>query len=54
MNAVLAQVVSCSVYDKSKQNKQHLHDMTPYMFDCWADPVVNLLVLNSSMDVHYV
>ena len=22
----------------------------PYMFDCWADPVVQLLLLKSSMD----
>ena len=47
MKAVSAQVVSCCVYDKSKQNKPHLHGMIPYMFDNWAYPVVHLYLLNS-------
>ena len=24
---------------------QHMHDNIPTMFDCWADPVVHLLIL---------
>ena len=28
---------------------QHMHGNIPYMFDCWADPVVHLLLLKSSM-----
>ena len=49
MKAVLAQVVSCCVYDKSKQNKQYLDGTIPYMLDCWANPVAYLLLLKSSM-----
>ena len=37
-------------YDKSKQNMQHKHGIFPYMFDCWTDPVVHLLLLKSSMN----
>ena len=28
----------------------HMYGIIPYMFDCWADPVVHLLLLKSSMD----
>ena len=28
---------------------QHIHDNIPYTFVCWADPVVHLLLLKSSM-----
>ena len=35
IKAVLAQVVSCCVYDKSKRNKQNLHGTIQYMFDRW-------------------
>ena len=49
MKAVSAQVVSCCVYDKSKQSKQKLHGTFTYLFGCWANPVVHLLLLKSSM-----
>ena len=26
-----------------------MHAIIPYMFDCWADPAVHLLLLNSSI-----
>ena len=42
-------VVSCCVNDKSKQNKQHKHGIIPYIFDCWADPVVHLLWVNITL-----
>ena len=35
----MAQVVSCCVYDKSKQKKKYYGTIS-YMFDCWANPVV--------------
>ena len=28
---------------------QYMHANIPYMFDCWTDPVVHLLLLKSSM-----
>ena len=28
---------------------QHMNGNIPYRFDCWADPVVHLLLLKSSM-----
>ena len=28
---------------------QHMHDNIPYKFNCWADPVVHLIILKSSM-----
>ena len=30
-------------------NTKIMHGVIPYMFDCWADPVVLLLLLKSSM-----
>ena len=30
-------------------NMKHMHDSIPYMFDCWADPVVHHLLLKSFM-----
>ena len=38
-----ARVVSCCVYDRPK-NVQYMHSNIPYMFDCWVDPVVQLLL----------
>ena len=49
-NLYRAQVVSCCVYDKPKKVMQHMHGIIPFMLDCWADPVVYLLILESSMD----
>ena len=54
MKAVSAQVVSCCVHDKSKQNKQYLHGTVPNIFECWADRVVHLLLLKSSMANFYI
>ena len=48
MKAVWAQVVSWCVYDKPKNYVAH-DGFIPYIFDCWADPVVHLLLLKSSM-----
>jgi len=28
---------------------QHMHDIIPYFFDCWADSAAHLLILKSSM-----
>ena len=33
---------------------QHMHGNILYMFDCWADPVVHLILLLSSMDSAYL
>ena len=49
MKAVLAQVVSCCVFDKWKKIIQDMHDNVVYMFDCCADPVVHLLLLKRFM-----
>ena len=48
MNAVSAQVVSCYVYDKRKKIMKHMQGTIPFVFDCWADPVVLLILLNTS------
>ena len=45
-----AQVESCCVYVKHKKIMQHMYGLVPYLFDCWADPVVNLLLLKRSTD----
>ena len=49
MKAVLAQVVSCLVYDKPLKNMQHMHGIIPYIFACCANPVDHLLLLKTSM-----
>ena len=49
MKAVLAQAESCCVYVKPQKIMQHMHDIIPKLFDCWADPVAHLLLLKSSM-----
>ena len=39
-----------SYYVKHQKSIQHMHQgIIPYMFDCWADPVVHLLLPKSSM-----
>ena len=48
MKAVYAQVVCC-VYVKPTKIMQPMHGIILYMFDCWADPVVHLLLLKSSL-----
>ena len=49
MKVVSAQVVNCCVYDKTLKVVQHMHGNIQHIFDCWADPVVHLLALKSSM-----
>ena len=49
MKAVLAQAESCCVYVKPKKCMQNIHDIIPYVFYCWANPVVHRLLLKSSM-----
>ena len=49
MKAILAQVVCCVVYVKDAKIMETLHGIIPYMFNGWADPVVQLLLLKSSM-----
>ena len=49
MKAASAQAVSCCVYAKPQIMMQHMDDIIPYMFDCWAAPVVHLLLLKSSL-----
>ena len=34
---------------QTPKNMHHMNATIPYMFDCWADPVVYLLLLKSSM-----
>ena len=46
----MAQAESCGVYVKPEKFIQHMHDIIPKLFDCWADPVAHLLLLKSSMD----
>ena len=48
MKAVLAQWVSCCVFDTPKKFAQHVHGNIPYMVDCWANTAVHLLLLKSS------
>ena len=50
MNVVSAQVIICCVYDRPKKIMQHMDGNIPFMFYCWADPGVHLLLLKSSMD----
>ena len=50
MKAVSAQAKSCPVNVKSIKIMQHIHCIIPQLFDCWADPIVHLLLLKSSMD----
>ena len=42
MKALLAQVESCCVYVKAQKITEHMHGIIPFMFYCWADPVVHL------------
>ena len=49
MKAVSAELVSCCVYDKTKKVMEHMYGIIPIMFDYWADPVVHLLLVKSSM-----
>ena len=46
---VSAQVVSCCGLRTTKKSLQHTHSHIPHMFDHWADPVVHLLLLKSSL-----
>ena len=46
-----AQMVSCCVCDKPPKIIQHKYDNILYMFDYGAYPVVQLILLNSSMGV---
>ena len=43
MKDVSGQMVRCCVYENPKNG------IIPHMFDCWADPVVHLLLLKSCM-----
>jgi len=49
MKAGFAQAESCCVYVKPEKFMQHMHDITPKLFYCWADLVAHLLLLKSSM-----
>ena len=44
-----AQAGSTCVYVKPPKITQHMDGIIPYMFDCYADPVVQLLLLQISM-----
>ena len=35
----------CQPPPPKKKYVQHMHDIIPFMFDCWADPVVHLHLL---------
>ena len=45
----IGQAESCCVYLKPQKIMQPMHGIILQMFDCWADPVVHLLLLKSSM-----
>ena len=46
----MAQAVSCCANVKPTQKiMQQMHGIIQYMFDCWADPVVYLVLLKSFM-----
>ena len=49
MKAGSAQAKNCYVYVKPEKLMQHMHGIIPLLFDFWADPVVHLLLLKSSM-----
>ena len=49
MKSVSAQAESCCVYVLPPKRMQHMQGIIPYLFDCWADPVVHLLLLKSSV-----
>ena len=34
-----------------KKIMQHVQSIIRHMFDCWANPLVHLLILNSSMEL---
>ena len=44
MKAGSAQAESCCVYVQPEKFMQHMHDIIPKLFDCWADPVAHLLL----------
>ena len=48
MKAGFAQAESCCVYVKPENFMQHMHDIIPKLFDCWANPLAHLLLLKSS------
>ena len=50
MKAGSAQAESCCVYVKPEKFMQHMHNIIPKLFDCWADTVAHLFLLKSSMD----
>ena len=52
MKAVSAPVVSCCAFNKPIKKLQQLHGNISYMFNCWADPVVHLILLKRSMCQH--
>ena len=51
MKAVLAQIESFCVLSNHKNVIKYTHGIIPHLFDCWADPVVHLLLLKSSMAI---
>ena len=48
MKSVSAQMISCCVFNVPKKYATH-DGIIPYMFNCWGDQVVHLLLLKSSM-----
>ena len=44
---------NCCVYEKPEKIVQYMHGNISFMFDCWADPVVHLLLLKSSMTFRF-
>ena len=52
VKAFSAKAESCCVSVNPPKIMQHMHGIIPYMFDCWADLVVHLLLLKSSMHIY--
>ena len=55
MKAVLAQAESCRVYVKPPKIMQNMHGIIPFMFDCWANPIVSSpCVKDDSHKLHFL
>ena len=54
MKAALSQVANSCVYDNSRPKKmQYTSVIIPHMLDCWANPVVHLLLLKCPIDYFF-
>ena len=47
MKSESAQAENCYVYVNPQKIMQQMHDIIPFMFDYWANPVAHLLLLKA-------